>query len=184
MSRIQKCIFSLALFLLVSSFGTARANAFAEFSILPSPPKDGSCATEELVEEGGISRYVKISPVRTIISSLRDSKKFGDFATKNAVNGKSRREVINNLLGCAIKTGNIHLFMVPFFITMLTQFLLSISGVISVLFICLGGFKYAVGGLIEDKESGKKYIQYALLGLVVSLGAWMVVNFIMIVLTS
>lgn len=162
--------------------GAVHAQAFAEISILPKAPE--TCITEEpIIKDGAIVGYKRKTPVPEIISSLKDSKKFDSYVSQDN-GGKSRRQNISDALGCAIKTGNIHLFMVPFFITMLTQFLLSISGVISVLFIILGGFKYAVGGLIEDKESGKKYIQYALLGLVVSLGAWMVVNFIMIVLTS
>ena len=173
----------MVLFVFGSTFGTVKAHAFAEISILPPAPTE--CITERpILKDNVIVGYEKApQPSDGIVSALKDSKKFDSYVSKDN-GGKSRRENISDALGCAIKTGNIHLFMVPFFITMLTQFLLSISGVISVLFIVLGGFKYAVGGLIEDKESGKKYIQYALLGLVVSLGAWMVVNFIMIVLTS
>ena len=48
--------------------------------------------------------------------------------------------------------------MMPFFVTYLIQFLLQIAGLIAVLFIVFGGFKYVTGGLIEDKESGKKLL--------------------------
>lgn len=91
---------------------------------------------------------------------------------------------LDNLLGCAVKTGKIRLFMMPFFITYLVEFLLQIAGLIAVLFIVYGGFKYVTGGLIEDKESGKKAVIHAIIGLVVALSAWIVVNFIQMALTS
>lgn len=94
------------------------------------------------------------------------------------------REWLQFILGCALKWGKIRLFMIPFFITYIVQFLLSIAGLIAVLFVVYGGFRYATGGLTEDKESGKKIIQHALIGLVVALSAWIVVNFIQIALTS
>lgn len=93
------------------------------------------------------------------------------------------RNMLSSILGCAVKTGRIRLYMMPFFITYLIQFLLSLAGLIAVLFVVYGGFKYTVGGLVEDKESGKKVIKNALIGLVVALSSWMVINFIQIVLT-
>jgi hypothetical protein len=89
-----------------------------------------------------------------------------------------------NLLGCAIKTGRLHLYMAPYFITYIIQFLLGLAGLISILFIVIGGFRYTIGGLTEDKESGKKTIMYAILGLVVSLSAWIAINFIQATLTQ
>ena len=74
--------------------------------------------------------------------------------------------------------------MMPFFVTYLIQFLLQIAGLIAVLFIVFGGFKYVTGGLIEDKESGKKAVIHAIIGLLVALSAWIVVNFIQMALTS
>ncbi|KKU77842.1 MAG: hypothetical protein UY05_C0072G0004 [Candidatus Peregrinibacteria bacterium GW2011_GWA2_47_7] len=81
-------------------------------------------------------------------------------------------------LSCAVKTGKIKLWMVPFFITSLINFLLGLAGIISVLFIVLGGYRYVLGGITDDKESGKKTITYAIVGLIVSLSAWIVINVI------
>lgn len=106
----------------------------------------------------------------------------GIEAFKGAVKGDAVK--LSNHLGCAVKTGKIRLFMMPFFITYLVQFLLQIAGLIAVLFIVYGGFKYVTGGLIEDKESGKKAVIHAIIGLLVALSAWIVVNFIQMALTS
>ncbi len=90
----------------------------------------------------------------------------------------------SDLLGCAIKTGRISLQMIPYFISYISNFLLSIIGLISVLFIVLGGYFYIYGGLTDAKEKGKKYIYHALLGLAVASLSWIIVNVIMGVITS
>lgn len=90
----------------------------------------------------------------------------------------------NMVLACAIKTGKIRLYMMPYFVIYLIEFLLQIAGLIAVLFVVYGGYKYAVGGITEDKESGKKIILHALVGLVVAFSAWIIVNLVQIALTS
>lgn len=90
----------------------------------------------------------------------------------------------NLLLSCGIKTGNIHLWMLPFYITRIIEFLIGIAGLVSVLFIIIGGYLYAWGGLTEDKEKGKKAVMYALIGLAIAVLAWIIVNIIQTQLTS
>lgn len=90
----------------------------------------------------------------------------------------------NDILGCAIKTGRISLQMVPYFITYISNFLLSIVGLISMLFIVLGGYQYVAGGLTEQKEKGKQYIYHALLGMGIAIMAWVIVNMVITIITS
>jgi len=97
---------------------------------------------------------------------------------------KSNKDERNNLLGCAIKTGRISLQMIPYFISYISNFLLSIVGLICVLFIVLGGYQYVAGGLTENKERGKKYIYHALLGMAVAILSWIIVNVVMYAVTS
>lgn len=82
----------------------------------------------------------------------------------------------NEVLGCGIITGRISLFMIPFFVTYIINFLLGLSGLICVLFIVIGGYHYVYGGLIEEKEKGKNTIKHALMGLGLALLAWTIVN--------
>ena len=81
-----------------------------------------------------------------------------------------------NLLGCAVNTGRITLAMIPYFITYFSNFLLGMAGLIAVLFVVLGGYRYVIGGLTEDKEKGKQTIMHALMGFGLSLLAWAIVN--------
>lgn len=87
------------------------------------------------------------------------------------------------VLALAIKYGKIHLWMIPYYITYFANFFIGLSGVISVLFVLLGGFWYMTGGLTDDKEKGKKTITYALGGMVLTLLAWLIVNIIQVQVT-
>ena len=87
-------------------------------------------------------------------------------------------------LSCAIKTGRIRLWMLPYFIKYIATFFIGLSGVISLLFVIIGGFWYMTGGLTDDKEKGKKTIMYALIGMVITLLAWIIVNVVQVQVTG
>lgn len=151
----------------------AGSTAYAQ-GILPS----GKLANGE---EVNCNELVNAEDTKSAFNSKQGFDKLIEQGQKD---GLSRNESFQLLLGCAIKTGRIRMYMMPYFLIYLIEFLLRIAGIISVLFVAYGGFKYTVGGLMEDKDSGKKIITYALMGLVVSLSAWILVNFVQIALTS
>ncbi len=105
--------------------------------------------------------------------SMEDQK--SEFATT-----ENREE----LMGCLIKNGDMHLWMLPYYVTHIIEFLIGLAGLISVLFVIIGGYYYAWGGLTEDKEKGKKAVMYALIGLGLSTLAWIIVSIIQTQLTS
>jgi hypothetical protein len=88
-----------------------------------------------------------------------------------------------DVLGCAIKTGRISLWMVPFFVKYLIQFALSIAGLVAIGAVIIGGYFYLFGGVDNDKERGKKAVMYGLLGFVVAILAWTIVNAVIAILT-
>ena len=162
MKQIQKFFVS---FLLMAVFaaGLGLPYQVANAQILPSPEKGFDCSAKYKEKAG-------------LFKALNSEKDFDEFL--KTPNG------LGNALGCAVKLGRTRLYMMPFFIMYLTKFLLGIAGLISVIFIILGGYNYATGGLTEDKEGGKKYIKNALIGLIVSMSAWIVVSLVQAVLTS
>ncbi len=93
-------------------------------------------------------------------------------------------DVKDHLLGCAIKTGRISLAMIPYFFTYFINFLLGMSGIITVLFIVIGGYHYVVGGLTEEKEKGKNTIKHALMGMGIALLAWTIVTVLINAITG
>lgn len=90
----------------------------------------------------------------------------------------------SDVLACALKTGTFRIWMLPLLITYIINFLLSVAGVIAVLFVLIGGYIYMFGGLSDDKERGKKAILYGVVGFAVALLSWVVVNAVQILATS
>jgi hypothetical protein len=88
------------------------------------------------------------------------------------------------LIACAIKTGEIHVGMIPYFITYFIKFLLGIAGLISVLFILFGSYQWTVAGVTEKQDAAKKTITNAIMGFVVVLLAFAVVSIVQAVVTS
>lgn len=106
-------------------------------------------------------------------------------AGKDLAEGKEKTDDRSNLLGCAIKTGRISLQMIPYFMVYIINFALGLVGLVSVLFIVVGGYYYVFGGLTEgSKDKGKKAIEFALMGMAVALLAWTIVNVIIRAVTG
>jgi hypothetical protein len=82
------------------------------------------------------------------------------------------------------QTGEFELYDLGTYVQYLIEFLIYFAGGIAVLFIVIGGYKYMVGSISDDKEAGKKTIAYALTGFAIAVLAWTIVNFIQVWLTS
>ena len=78
-----------------------------------------------------------------------------------------------------IRSGDIHLRNIPCFIKFFTQTLVGIAGSISVVFIMVGGYRYVISTEEDAKSGGKKTIIYALIGLAVSLLAWVIIDLVL-----
>lgn len=89
----------------------------------------------------------------------------------------------NQVLGCGIKTGNITLWMVPFYIRYILQFILSIAGLVAIGAIIYGGYFYMFAGVSDDKDKGKKAIFNGIIGFVITMVAWTIVNIVIALVT-
>lgn len=89
-----------------------------------------------------------------------------------------------NILACGIKTGQMGLWMVPFYMRYMLEFIVQISGLACVAATVYGGFLYMFAGISEDKEKGKKAITYGIIGMIITFLAWAIVNIFIILLTS
>ncbi len=82
-----------------------------------------------------------------------------------------------------IRSGDIHLRNLPCFIKYFSQVFIGVAGSLSVLFVMIGGYTYVLGK-DESKDKAKKTITYALIGLAVSLLAWIIVDIVLQVATE
>lgn len=109
---------------------------------------------------------------KTIIPSLGES----EYKVENVTNA--------DILGCAIKTGQIKLWMMPYYVRYLLEFALSIAGLVAVGGIVYGGFLLLFAGVSDEKEKGKNSIIYGVAGMVITLIAWAAVNIVIAILTG
>jgi hypothetical protein len=104
-------------------------------------------------------------------------------ALKTKLNTATKAD-IEALLGCALKTGNIQFWMVPYYVVFAMEFVIDLAGLIVVLMILVGAYYYIAGGLTDDKEKGKTIITHAIGGFILVLSSWIIVNIILLALTS
>lgn len=89
-----------------------------------------------------------------------------------------------DILACGIKTGHIPLWMVPFYIRWILEFIIGLAGLASVGGLVVGGYMYLFAGLSSDKEKGKNALKNAAIGLVLTLTAWAIVNIVLSLVTG
>ena len=98
--------------------------------------------------------------------------------------GLTEKQETQNTLAEKFKTGEFEVYDLADYVVYLIEALIYLAGGISVLFVVIGGYKYMIGAISDDKEAGKKTIGYALGGFAVAVLAWTIVNFVQVWLTS
>ncbi len=97
--------------------------------------------------------------------------------------GAGADSTYTDILACGIRSGNISLWMIPFYIRYILEFVIGLAGLVTLGFIIYGGVVYMFAGISEDKEGGKKAIKNGIIGLVLTLTAWAIVNIVIALLT-
>ena len=121
-----------------------------------------------------------ISDCKALINDMNnDQEKYVEIFEKN-----EDQTTIGEVLACGIKTGSIRLWMVPYYIRYILEFIVGIAGLISVGGIVYGGYLYLFAGLSDAKDKGKNAILYGVVGLIMTLVAWAVVNIVIAVVTG
>ena len=85
---------------------------------------------------------------------------------------------IDSNLRQKLHEGEIEITDLPKMMIQFIDFLSKIAAGVSVLVLVIGGLKYMLSGLSEDKTSAKSIIMWALVGLGLSFSAWIIVKII------
>jgi len=157
------------------------ADAVADVDAVAYGVADNIANTEKNVIEGGnVGATVLPDTEKTVDDCLKlmnvveMNKELYKSYISSRVNG------YRDILACGIKTGNIPLWMIPYYIRYILEFIIAIAGVASVGGIIVGGYMYLFSGLdSEQKDKGKNALKNAVIGLVLSLSAWGIVNVFM-----
>jgi len=90
----------------------------------------------------------------------------------------------DQMLCCALKSGHISFWMLPYFVNNVLNFIIGLAGLIAVAMIMVGAYYYIAGGVTDDKEKGKTIIKFALGGFILVLVSWTLVNVLLLALTT
>lgn len=136
-----------------------------------------------------IMRYVNYTDVNTIkekIAKKQDITVKGVSVTPlpaGQAGPPSPNTSYTQVLGCALTTGDVKMWMVPFFIRYMLEFIIGLAGLIAVGGIVYGGYLYLFAGLSDDKDKGKNAIKNGVLGFVLVLTSWAIVNIVISLVT-
>jgi len=107
-----------------------------------------------------------------------DSAKYSDFEgiiPSGNVPGVSEK---TKALSSRIKRGQVTLGDTVLILVKMIDLVTKLAGTIAVLMLIYGGYQYMIGGISDDKEGAKKTIQYAIMGLIVTFLAYVIVNMV------
>lgn len=144
----------------------------------------------------GNSVFAADTPSTTVLPSSQEVEELTEQACiaflKEPETGKELEEYFttatttqkDKVMGCAIKSGYIKFWMIPYFIKYILEWVINLSGLIAVLMILVGAYFYIWGGIQDEKTKGKTIIMYALGGLILTSVAWFLVNVILLAITG
>jgi len=75
-----------------------------------------------------------------------------------------------------LRNGDITFDDIPKAIISVTQFLLGLTGTIAVAVIVYGALRIALGAVPGDKDTGKKLVTSAIIGFIISVSGWVIIN--------
>lgn len=178
MMKINKLIISLFLpVVILMSFSTLGGVVFAgdvvsapHSTVLP-PTEYTVMDCERLMSE--VNRNYK--DAKKTIKDRESGFQIGDTIYPDSY---------TDILACAIKTGDIKMWMIPYYIRYILEFVIGLAGLVAVGAVVFGGYLYLFGGISSDKDKGKNAIKNGLIGLVLIFSAWGLVNVLIALVTG
>jgi type IV secretion system pilin len=158
--------------LLVSTVVLSGAISLYAAPVLAQAPQRESSTT--ILPEGDQIPHAEC--IKRILELDQNLDPVAEFKKKTAFEKET-------VLSCAIRTGRIHFWMIPYFIVYIIEFLIGISGLIAILFIVIGGYQLVISGANDQKDTAKNTIMHALMGLSIALVAWVIVNIVQYIVT-
>ena len=168
MTKIIKLFIFTALFL-----GLSQSVFAQDFSVLPKT---------------GQSRANCLKKLRSFDTAYQNTSSDGANLTSHPYNSYKRFDwaltkvnqelTETDLLGCAIVTGRIRLYMWKPFVVYLIKNLSVLAGVLAMLFIVLGGYQYFLAMVQGEDTKAKTTIKNAIFGLIIALCSWMIVDLV------
>ena len=108
---------------------------------------------------------------------IQDNGGGGTVQTASGDNMSSKQKV-NEILGCGIVTGRIRLYFWKPFVVYIIKNLSLLASVLAMLFISIGGYQYFMAVITGEDSNAKNTIKHAIIGLVLALSSWIIVDLV------
>lgn len=95
-----------------------------------------------------------------------------------ALQGAKGTKAVNEILGCGIVTGRIRLYFWKPFVAYIIKNLSLLASVLAMLFISIGGYQYFMAVITGEDSNAKNTIKHAIIGLVLALSSWIIVDLV------
>ena len=130
-----------------------------------------------IISSGTLSNYFLNKEV--VYAADMNDTNAGEYSDFQGVipSEKGASESTKNL-SRRIKNGQVKLSDVIVIIVKFIDLVTKFAGTLAVIFLIYGGYQYMIGSISDDKESAKKTIQYAIMGLIVTFLAYVIVNLV------
>lgn len=86
--------------------------------------------------------------------------------------------------GCDFRTGWLTAMCIPNFIAHLIAFIFSLLGVFFLGSVMYAGYQIALSGITGDKEAGKRRLTWSIIGLIVAICSFVILDLILSVITE
>lgn len=90
----------------------------------------------------------------------------------------------NGIPGCDFATGMLWSTCIPNFIAHLVEFIFSLLGLFFLANVMIAGYQMAMRGITGDAEAGKRRLIWSVVGLIVSLCAFVILDLVLTVITE
>lgn len=90
--------------------------------------------------------------------------------------------IMEGLTGCDFQTGKLTAACIPVFIAHLVQIIMFLVGAVFVINVMIGGYQYTIGALQGDQGKGKNRIFWSIIGFIVTVCAYLIIDLVLTVI--
>ena len=106
-----------------------------------------------------------------------------DESSHTIIPGKNADDEYKPLVE-SFQEGSLQLYDIPVYLKYLTEQLIWLAGLLAVIVVMIGGYKYLKGGFDDSTDEGKNTIANVAIGLAFIAFAWMIIDLIIRILTE
>ena len=159
-----------------------------EFSVLPKARAQTTSCTKIIRDFH--DKYISDNPSQTkykyntygrfqkVAEAIIQNNGGGGTVQTQRGQDMTSKQKVNEILGCGIVTGRIRLYFWKPFVAYIIKNLSLLASVLAMLFISIGGYQYFMAVITGEDSNANNTIKHAIIGLVLALSSWIIVDLV------